>query len=170
MLSLNSFSLPTKAISLCHFGDDLQLFSFDFGRSQFYPISKGERFYPGLMCCDGHVCQNWAWFIIRVVSVLFPFAICWPWYIWIGSFDINYMGCFSKNKMRKRNIGLILSLLAISIAIVAFVQFSDGFETSIRIKRIPFLSAFSWDIFLCTFWGVLPSTLKIGGPVDDVLC
>lgn len=48
------------------------------------------------------------------------------------------MGCFSKNKMRKRNIRPILILLAISIVIVPFVLFSDGFETLIRIKRISF--------------------------------
>lgn len=60
------------------------------------------------------------------------------WYIWIGSFGINYMGYFSKNKARKRNIRPTFSLLAINIAIVAFVQFSDGFETLIRIKKISF--------------------------------
>jgi len=90
--------LPWMPPPCATLGDTLKFFSFVFYTSCCCAIRKGKRFYPGLVCCDEHMCQNWMWLIIKVVQIVFLSAICWPWYIRIGSFAINYMayssGCW----------------------------------------------------------------------------
>lgn len=71
------------------------------------PSEKG-KFYSGLKCCDVTCFSLAARAECDSTSKLFKLyfhrvsAICWPWYIWISGFGLNFMACFSETKMEKR--------------------------------------------------------------------
>lgn len=91
------------------------------------PPEKG-KFYSGLKCCDVMCFSLSARTEYDSTSKLFKLyfhkvsAICWPWYIWISRFGLKLMACFSKTKMEKRF--LVVLLLAIKLNLYCVVPFA----------------------------------------------